>query len=167
MSDVKLQGDFGVAYVKAVAHAAGYFVELAQRAHDDVGVDLTIVSLTKTGKRQHPRLDVQVKTTVDGLLGDPFPFDVTVKNYDELRDDGPNNLPRILVVVGVPREREQWVTASESQLTLRRCGYWKSLRGMPERPNTASVRVTIARSACFHPTNLQAIMHGLLQGVTP
>jgi hypothetical protein len=102
MSDVKLQGDFGIAYVKAVAHAAGYSVELAQRANDDAGVDVTLVSLTKTGKRQQPRLDVQVKTTVDELVGDPFTFDLSVKNYDELRDDGPHNLPRILVVISVP-----------------------------------------------------------------
>jgi hypothetical protein len=167
VSDVKLQGDFGIAYVKAVAHAAGYFVELAQRANDDAGVDLTLVSLTNTGKRQQPRLDIQVKTTVDELVGDPFSFDLSVKNYDELRDDGPHNLPRILVVVSVPRDQAQWVTASSSQLILRHCGYWASLRGHPETTNSATVRIRIARSACFHPTNLRAIMNGLLKGELP
>ncbi|MBL8912027.1 MAG: DUF4365 domain-containing protein [Archangium sp.] len=166
MSDIKLQGDFGVAYVKAVAHAAGYFVELAGRAADDAGIDLTIFALNATKRRQAPRLDVQVKTTVEELVGDPFPYDVTAKNYDELRDDGPNNLPRILVVVSVPRDQREWLSASESQLVLRKCGYWVSLRGQPPKTNTSEVRIRIRRSDCFHPDNLKAIMAGLMLGGT-
>ncbi|MFZ5443149.1 MAG: DUF4365 domain-containing protein [Myxococcota bacterium] len=167
MSDIRLQGDFGVAYVKAVVHAAGYFVDLAGRASDDAGVDLTIVSLSSTGKRQSPRLDVQVKTTIDPLVGDPFPYDLEVKNYDELRDTGPHNLARILVVVSVPRSQTDWVAATESELVLRRCGYWASLRGQPATTNTATVRIHLARSACFHPANVRAIMTALSEGRSP
>lgn len=167
MSDIKLQGEFGVAYVKAVAHAAGYFVELAGRWADEDGVDLTILALNASGQRRSPRLDVQVKTTVDAPDGDPFPYDLDVKNYDELRDDVLHTVPRILVVVTVPREQAEWSTATEEQLILRRCGYWKSLRGEPPTSNTSTARIKLARSACFHPANLRAIMLGITEGRIP
>lgn len=83
--------------MKAVAHAAGYFVEPAGRWADEAGIDLTILSLTESGLRKSPRLDVQVKTTIDPLEGDPFPYDLAANNYNQLCDTSPHNLPSILV----------------------------------------------------------------------
>lgn len=43
--------------------------------------------------------------------------------------------PRILVLVILPVNIEEWVTLSPEQFVLRRCGYWLSLAGQPQTDN--------------------------------
>ena len=161
-----LKADFSQAYVRAVAHAAGYFVSEANRARDATGVDLEIFERGPLLTRTLPRLDVQLKATADPLEGDPIPFDLTTKNYDELRHDN-HQLPRILVVVALPPTREEWLTSSEQELTLRKCGYWRSLVGLPATSNKATVRVTLPRQPSFDVATLQAIMNRIAKGELP
>jgi hypothetical protein len=167
VSHIKVQGEFGCAYVRAVAHAAGYVVDTAGRWADEDGVDLTIHALTGTGRTRSPRLEVQVKTTTLALVGDPFPIDLGVKNYHELRSVGPYETPRLLVVVSVPEQRSDWLTATPEQLVLRHTAYFHSLRGYPDTPNTDKIRVHLQRASVFHPDRLQAIMVGVEQGNPP
>lgn len=161
-----LKGDFGQAYVRAVAHAAGFFVEEASRARDSDGVDLTVVE--RTGRRgpTSRQLDVQLKTTASIEEVDPFPWDLEIKNYDELRAED-YQVPRILVVVHVPTEREQWVQATPEALLLRHCGYWASLRGQPASTNRTSVRVFVPRVQYFHVDDLRAIMQRIRETGRP
>ena len=76
-------------------------------------------------------------------------------------------IPRILVVVLIPETPEDWLTQSETELCIRNCGYWSSLRGMPETPNTNSVNVTIPKTNQFTVAALQSIMETISQGVQP
>lgn len=166
MSLNDLKTEFGCAYVRAVAHAAGYFVQEANRAFDGDGVDLTLLARSAGGMVRSPRLDVQVKATAAAIAKDPFPFDLDVKNYDELRSEQ-LQVPRILVVVAVPDDVQEWVGASADQLVLRRCGYWKSLRGAPATDNQATFRVFIERDACFHVEQVRSMMDRIRNGGTP
>lgn len=166
MSTNELQAEFSHAYVRAIAHAAGFFVHEANRALDADGVDLTLLAKGAGGVVRSPRLDVQLKSTAQPVDEDPFPFDLEIKNYDELRSED-LQVPRILVVVVVPPDRAAWVHATEEELTLRRCGYWKSLRGADATENKTRVRVKIPRSACFHVAALQAIMDRVRVGDRP
>jgi hypothetical protein len=166
MSLNDLKSEFSHTYVRAVAHAAGYFVQEANRILDGDGVDLMLLSRSTGGTVRSPRLDIQVKATAEPLTEDPFPFDLDVKNYDELRSDE-WQVPRILVVVSVPADADAWVIASQKRLMLRRCGYWKSLRGDAATRNKARVRVRIDRSACFHVDQVRSIMDRLRNGGLP
>ena len=161
-----LKAEFSHAYVRAVAHAAGYFVQEANRAFDADGVDLTVLARSAGGSVRSPRLHLQLKATATPASEDPFPFDLGIKNFDELRDDT-LQVPRILVVVVLPPDAADWVTATEHELTMRHCGYWTSLRGRPESSNSATVRVHLPRSARFHVAELQAIMSRIRQGGLP
>lgn len=113
------------AYVTAVAARAGYAA--AKRNFDRDSVDLTI----ECGGHLRPRLDLQLKATV-GLRAsvDPMPFPLKVKNYNDLRIE--TQTPRLLVVLRLPKEPADWLTVSRSELVLRHCAYWLSLRGAPE-----------------------------------
>ena len=115
MSQRDLQSEFGVAYVHAVAHAAGFFVQEANRILDGDGVDLTVFQRGVGGVVRSPRLDLQVKTTGAGAVGDPFPYDLDAKNYGELSSTD-WQIPRILVVVLVPADPAEWVGADEDHL---------------------------------------------------
>ena len=148
---------FSVAYVRAVAAVAGY--NTGRLDVDDDSVDLTLAERGGRGTIRSPRLDLQLKCTEQAVLRpDRLAFELGLKNYDDLR---PTDLatPRILVVVLVPADVDEWLDHSEQQLALRRCGYWVSLRGRSETPNAASVTIDIPRHQVFTPqavTNLMA-----------
>lgn len=161
-----LKSEFSHAYVRAVAHAAGYFVQEANRSFDGDGVDLTLLSRSPAGTVRSPRLDLQLKATAAAIAEDPFTYDLDVKNYDELRSEQ-LQVPRVLVVVSVPDTRASWVTATEDELIMRRCGYWKSLRGEGATTNKTKIRVHINRSACFHVEQVKAIMERIRDGGVP
>lgn len=166
MSMNDLKAEFSQAYVRAVAHAAGYFVNEPGRLMDGDGVDLTIFERGPGGVIRSPRLDLQLKATAVRPMEDPFPFDLEVKNYDQLRATN-LQVPRILVVVVVPPTIDEWVSSTEERLLLRHCGYFKSLRGEPESSNTAKIRVRLDRSACFHVAELRQLMSGIRLGQQP
>jgi hypothetical protein len=161
-----LKADFGQAYVRAIAHAAGYFVQEANRAVDNDGVDLTLLLRDPTGSVRSPRLDVQLKTTACAGTADPIPVDLPNKNYEELIDTR-LQVPRILVVVAVPTDSATWVDATDDRLLVRHCGYWHSLRGQPQTTNATTTRVSIARSNRFDVAAVKAIMDQVKQGGTP
>lgn len=158
-----IKSEFGGAYVRAVAHAAGYFVQEASRMMDADGVDYTVFERGTRGQMRSPRVDVQLKTTQLGPDGSALVVDLPVKNYNELRAYG-YQTPRILVVVVVPSDPQDWIVATEDQLAMKRCGYWQSLRGQPDTTNTATVRVQIPRTNQFHVQQLRSLMALVSQG---
>ncbi|MEO5365717.1 MAG: DUF4365 domain-containing protein [Magnetococcus sp. WYHC-3] len=95
-----------------------------------------------------------------------FSFPLKLKNYDDLRD-ARVMVPRVLVVVRVPRDLAQWAEASEEQLLLRHCGYWVSLRGEPTTDNATSMTVSVPRNQIFTVDALKVLMTRIGAGGTP
>lgn len=143
--------------MRAVAHAAGYFVNLADRNMDANGVDLTIWTRGTRGLVRSPQVAVQLKTTAQERSAADVVIDLSVKKFEELIDDT-YQVPRILVVVAVPEQIEHWVSFSEEELTLRHCGYWLSIRGHETTTNSGSQRIRIPRSSVFNVPSLQSMM---------
>lgn len=83
-------------------------------------------------------------------------FPLKVKNYDDLRSDV--LVPNALVVVMVPNQVDDWLTQTEEELVLRRCGYWYSLLGEPATENVESITVHIPRAQQFTAAALQDMM---------
>ncbi len=161
-----LKSEFSLAYARAIAHAAGYFAQGAERLMDADGVDLTIFARGGGGVVRSPRLDLQVKATAANLEGDPFEFKLEVKNYNELRS-AEFQVPRILLIVSVPAELDNWVDADETRLLMRHCGYWKSLHGAPPPNNETKEPIFVARTSLFHVDQLKAIMQRVADGQLP
>lgn len=166
MMDLSQQKEqFSFAYVRAVAAATGFGV--SEPSVDDDSIDLMIASRSTSGTVKRPRLELQVKCTEGGLLiNESFNYPLKIKNYDDLRD--PDVLvPRVLVVVRVPAEVDQWTEPSDEQLILRRCGYWASLRGMDATKNGTTVSISLLRTNRFAVQELRAMMQRIEQGGQP
>ncbi|BAZ14786.1 hypothetical protein NIES4071_66300 [Calothrix sp. NIES-4071] len=88
-----------------------------------------------------------------------------IKNYNELRKKK-TVVPRILVVVLIPELLEEWINKSETELCMRRCAYWISLRGQAETTNTESVTVYIPRENLFTVDTLKSLMQQITLGGT-
>lgn len=166
MMDLNMQKEpFSRAYVQAVAACCGF--AWSEPSVDDDSVDMTLHQTGGEGSIRSPRLELQLKCKAATMpTNDPFSFSLKIKNYDDLRD--PNVLvPRILVVVLVPDELEEWLSHSEGELAVRRCGYWVSLRGLPPSENQSSQTVPIPRAQQFTVDGLRGMMERIGQGDSP
>ena len=156
---------FSRAYVQAVAACAGF--ALSTRNVDDDSVDMSLHRTGGGGTVRSPQLDLQLKCKEGAPpTGETFSHSIKLKNYNDLRDSTVP-VPRILVVVLVPREVSEWLAHSEDELALRRCGYWVSLRGMPPSDNEHGQAVQVSRAQLFNVDSLQAIMNRIGQGALP
>ena len=149
---------FSLAYIRAVAAQAG--CQVTRPEPDTDSVDGVLMS----GFGRRPRIEFQAKATSRDILRDgSLHFPLPLKNYDDLRDDV--LVPRILVVVLMPREEREWARQSEDELCLRRCGYWLSLEGRPAVPNTSSVSIAIPTANVFARAQLCDLMANANAGV--
>ena len=156
---------FSNTYVRAVASAAGYSVY--KPSVDDESVDLGIAAKGRTGIVRSPRLELQLKCTSVAALDDCFVrYPLKLKNYNDLRMED-FAIPRILIVVLVPNLLADWLQQSETELCMKHCGYWLSLRGMPDTRNTNNVTVRLPRNHLFTVSALQSIMQLISEGGTP
>jgi hypothetical protein len=156
---------FSFAYVRAIAAVAQ--VAVTEPELDDDSVDLNLRFRGGVGLIRSPQLDVQVKCTASHLLDDGhLSFALKIKNYDELR---PTNVlvPRILVVVTVSQRLDEWLHHTDSELALRRCGYWISLRGMADTANVSSVTLRVPKVNRFSVESLGDIMRRVANGGFP
>jgi hypothetical protein len=118
------------------------------------------------GKILSPRLELQLKCTSRGILDENYiKYPLNLKNYNDLKINA--LVPRILVVVLVPEKIIDWIKQTESELCLRHCAYWVSLRGMPDTENTTNVTIEVPRSNQFTPLSLQAIIQRISFGDLP
>jgi hypothetical protein len=156
---------FSYAYVKAVAAVAGYSVQEKTRAMDYAGQDLTIELPGELAGTLFPRFDAQVKCTSspDVIKENSINFPLPVNNYDKLRNSDVL-VPHILIVVLVPEEFRDWMSVSEEQIVLKKCGYWVSLKGMPATQNRNTVTVALPRTNLLTPDNLTQIMEKIAKG---
>ena len=113
------------AYVRAVAANAGYATSECDFDRD--GVDLRI----NAGGAMRPAIDLQLKATInlaesrDGR----YRFPLLRRNYVLLRDE--TQTPRLLVVLDLPKDEDQWMTMTTEEMVLRRCAHLAQLEGLP------------------------------------
>lgn len=159
------QEQFSRAFVNAVVSVAGFKVAPPAEPDDD-SVDLSIVARGPVGAVRSPRIDVQLKCFRGAVATDPWSYPLKVKNYEDLRHED-FQAPRILVVVTVPESVEGWLEQGESQMVLRHCGYWASLRGYPPTCNEHTVSVSMSRRNLFSAEGLKAMMQRVGNGGWP
>lgn len=145
-------------YVSAIAGRAGYTVSKPNLDRDSV--DLTI----SAGGRSRPKLDLQLKGTITlDASSDRMPFSLKVKNYNDLREA--TQTPRILVVVRLPRDPEQWLSVLPAEMILRHSAYWVSLRDAPETDVEHAKTVYIPTGNRFDIESLKALMDQSRTGI--
>ncbi|MBK8265251.1 MAG: DUF4365 domain-containing protein [Nannocystis sp.] len=153
------------AYVAAVAARCGF--KLGMWTQDDDGLDVTIgaAGVLGGGTLAGPKLDVQLKCTSNARhdRGEVVVWQLRRVDYENLRASACT--PRVLVVLMLPEDEERWIEHSPDSLILRRCAYWRALRGAPAIESEAeSARVEIPKSSVFSPMALEQIMKQISRG---
>ena len=153
------QEAMSIAYIHAVAAMAGYTT--APPVPDVDGVDLRV----QAGGWLHPNIDIQVKATT--RLGSPddgfFRFPLKIGNYDLLRER--TQVPRLLVVLGMPPDEEEWLSQTADALVMKRCAYWLGFKECEPVENKYTVTVRIPQCNVFDLLGLQSLMEMSRNGV--
>lgn len=147
---------FSRAYVHAVATVAGFAVY--EPKVDDESGDLGIAGRVASDIPRPPRLELQLKCTSDRIIkNEDIVFSLKRKNYDDLRLDD-LIVPRLLVVLSVPRRDDDWLTHTETETTIRHCACWASLRGMEDKGARTKVSISFPRTNLFCVQALRELM---------
>ncbi len=146
---------FSRAVVRAVAAAAGVGANVPE--FDQNSEDINFAA-PDGPDGPGPKLDAQLKSSQNvAPTGDAFPFDLKVKNYNELRyPAGQLYVPRILVVVHVPPDPDDWFKCDPERIVMQRCAYWVNLAGREPTDNKETVRIDVPTAQVFDPAALRA-----------
>ena len=158
MTNTDQEEALSIVYAAAVAARAGYVTTRYDLDRD--GVDFRI----QAGGSMRPAIELQLKATIN--LGEPkngcFHYPLNIRNYDLLRID--TQTPRLLVVLKLPAENEEWMTITANELILRHAAYWLNLNGYEETTNQTTITVHIPTEQVFNVEGLNALMDRSREG---
>jgi len=162
MTQQDIEAELSYAYLHAVASRAGVACQYCSRTFDSAGVDAELLAVQDFGPDALTdiAIHVQMKATVatpSEREGQLAYFIDGIDAYNKLRAETVA-VPRLLVVLFLPENAEEWLAHTEDQLVLKRCAYWVSLRGAPETANTTGQTVHLPRGQGFSPEALTALM---------
>ena len=149
-SDIK--SELSHAYLHALAVESGYNY-LPGPQPDRLSIDAMILS----GEITKAQIDVQLKATSSPrVVAGNLHFRLGFKNYNDLREI-PRRNPIILVVLELPRDRNDWLDCDGEGLTLRRRAWWLSLADYPEIDSQTKM-VELPQTQLLTPDSLKRIM---------
>ncbi len=160
MDENEQKQQLSVAYLHAVASAAGFACQTPEV--DDDSVDRTLVArgwLHEKSVLRSPKIDVQLKSITREPLkaGEgAFTFRLNKKNYDDLRHQA--MVPRLLVVLLLPREPGLWIEQDDERMLSRYAAYYVSLTGRAEAAQRGKVPVELPRKNLLSVANLRRLM---------
>lgn len=156
--------ELSFAYVAAVAAKAGYGVAKSNKDRDGTDMKIEGGSKNEGVGKDWPSIGIQLKATVNlgQARGGCFRFRLKQENYKKLRVE--TLIPRLLVVLDLPKNAEQWLEITPDALILRRAAYWMSLRGFPNTSNKTSTTIKIPEENLFDVSGLCALMERARKG---
>lgn len=167
-----MEEELSLAYLHAVCARAKISCVKAERALDNDGIDATLKARFPEAtfpQLEDCHLEVQMKATRKPaeIEGSCYSYWVQGhKRYESLRNDR-RQLARIIVVLYLPEDENEWLLHSDEQLILRRCAYWASLSGAPSVTTTSGARIAIPMTQRLSPVALEQLMFDISLGIEP
>lgn len=174
LSNNDVEEELSHAYLAAVCAWARMGVQKADRTKDNRGIDASISAFGPFGPNDGylstVNIDVQLKATASTTIAETEThysyFVDSVSQYDVLRSRS-YMTPRILVVLFLPHNFEEWIGHSHEQLLLRRCAYWVSLLGAEPCDNKSGQTVYLPKNQSLSPLGLLDLCSQLSRLETP
>lgn len=154
-----IESELSIAYVQAVAAKAGFATEYTRLDFDSVDVSLCGKGkLDKDSILHSPKLDLQLKATKNKNINSDgtISFNLAIKNYNDLRAHC--LVPKILVVLFLPSDENNWLEHSLDHLIIKECANWMSLRGLPDSKNDGHQTVRIPVANAFSPEIVRELL---------
>ncbi|HEY0076119.1 MAG TPA: DUF4365 domain-containing protein [Abditibacteriaceae bacterium] len=158
LRDTDVEEQLSIAYLHAVCAHARMCKGSTGRLEDNAGIDATVTVWLPENGDDWEEFDIkfQLKATKLPPVETETHYSYSLKkaHYDQLRK--PRLVSqRILVVLFLPPNFDQWLTHSHEQLLLRRSAYWVSLNGAAPSTNDTSQTVYLPKNQPFSPQSLR------------
>ena len=144
-------------YLHALVTSLGYSLE--RTCVDMDSVDATLCARAKVvgskGIMLSPKIDVQLKATERECSEEFIAFNLSKKNYEDLRQN--TMVPKILIVLFLPVGMD-WFCFDAEKISLYGKSYWMSLKGMNRSENQSSVTVYLPQSQRLTNEAIQQLM---------
>jgi Domain of unknown function (DUF4365) len=157
-----IESELSYAYLHAVASKIGAACKVGNRHEDNNGVDASLTAwapFVNGGYIKEVDLKIQLKATIGAPVdnGRHLSYFLNGLNrYNDLRTDA-LAVHRILIVMFLPRDANEWLTISENELILKKCAYWVSLRGAAASANGTGETIYIPKTQIFNTDSLSDI----------
>ena len=160
LRDTDVEEQLSIAYLHAVCAHARMCKGDATRLEDNAGIDATVTAwFPSQDDTSEDSEEVDIKIQLKATKIPPiqtnthFSYSLEKKHYDTLRKRRLVSA-RILVVMFLPPQFDDWLHHSHDRLALQRCAYWVSLRGAESSINAGSQTVYLPKS---QPLNSQTL----------
>lgn len=154
---------YSIAYVHALATRARCKIQGLDV--DDEQVDLTIRQKADHLQFSRVAVDVQMKCTSQNVVRDDgLHFSIKRKQYDGLRERGV--LKKILVVLAVDLEFDNWMSFTPNNLLMRGAAYWIGMDGLPDITSDSTTLI-LPDSNRFDVEQLLEMLSRIGNGGTP
>lgn len=145
-----------LAYARAVGALANCSVEETRVDRDSVDVTFCIRG-SQGGYLTSPMVAAQMKAYACALPSNThLAYDIKTKNYNDLIQT--SSVPRILVVLCIPKAKSDWASCTADSLVLRRRALWHNMRGLSPTTNKAKERVHLSMAQVFDPPALRLLL---------
>jgi hypothetical protein len=153
-----VESEISYAYLHAVAGKASMSCKPGDRHDDSYGVDAEVNyrGITDHPYLRHVQLNIQLKATIkDTGTNEEYAsyFLNGIKRFDKLRIKDSKTY-KILVVLFLPQNPEDWIKCSADELILKRCAYWTCLYGAEESTNDTGTTIYLPRKQLLTPVEL-------------
>lgn len=155
----QIESELSLAYLHALSAKVAYAVDVPHIDSDSVDAIISAKGKVDISSIKHaPRIEVQLKATINSEQNNvqKIPLSISIKNYNELRAD--TVLPRLLIVLALPKNESQWIVHQNDKLILQKCAYYLNLKGLPESTNQERQTVYIPSQNILTPVILQNLM---------
>jgi hypothetical protein len=136
------QAELSYAYLHAVASAAGFSCSIGSRLEDGRGIDARVGTgkkLAANSRLEDFDIDVQLKSISQKVTENENKISFYFRGldqYNKLRSEK-NGSVKIVVLLILPVDSNEWITVSPSELILKNAAYWATLRGAPASSNSS------------------------------
>ena len=129
LHSTQVMEQYSVAFLHAIATRAR--CKLEHLKVDDEQVDVTLRQKANHLKFQRTMIDVQIKCTGQAVVqADGVHFSIQRSQYEGLKEKA--YLQKILIVVAVDPDFDQWMDLSPTDILMRGQAFWISTAAMPE-----------------------------------
>lgn len=153
------------AYIMAVAHNAGFNCALREFDYGIDGTFIEVADMIGGGKVESGfKLDFQAKASIRATRANgtiAYPLEADAFNRLVAQQGGTS---RILILLEMPTNPNEWLTLTDEQLVLKRCAWWHSLAGQQPTANTATKTIHIPATQRFDVPALNALMNRVKAG---
>jgi hypothetical protein len=153
-----IESELSLAYLQAVAARIGYSVDIPRHDFDSIDAVISAKGKICDEGKNSPKIEVQLKATFNWEINhqNQIPFKLEIKNYNDLRAE--TVLPRLLILLCLPKNESEWLFQDKDQLILKHCAYYLYLKNEPEVTNEKTKTVYFPANQILTTDKLKELM---------